>query len=75
MGFYISFFLFFLVLLIGSLIWIARAVRALFRRERRIVLYCGMPVAFMAAALAVRELVLGTLGLAVAYFNGGSGRG
>jgi hypothetical protein len=75
MGFYISFFLFFLALLIGSLIWIVKAMKALFGRERRILLYCGAPIALMAAGLALRELVLGVLGLAVAYFNGGSGRG
>jgi hypothetical protein len=36
MGFYISFFLFFPALLIGSLIWIVKAMKALFGRERRI---------------------------------------
>jgi hypothetical protein len=74
MAFYITFFLFFFALLIISLVWIAKALKALFRRERRILLICGAPIALATAALAVRELVLGLFGLVIAYFNGGSGR-
>jgi hypothetical protein len=75
MAFYITFFLFFLGLLIASLVWIVKASIALFRRERRVLLYCGTPIALVTAALAVRELVLGVFAYAVAYFNAGSGRG
>ena len=75
MAFYIEFFLFFLGLLIASVVWIVKAAIAAFRRERRPLLYWGTPVALILAALAVRELVLGVFGFAVAYFNGGSGRG
>jgi hypothetical protein len=67
-------FVFLLALFVVSVVWIFRAVIAAFRREKRVWLYCGTPIAIAVAVWTAQRIFIILIGFAVALFNGGSGR-
>ena len=66
-------FLFFLAIFVVSMGWLFRALGAAVRREERIWLFGGAPMAVILAVWTAQRIFLMLIGSAVALFNGGTG--